>query len=41
MVWASQFRYSSDCVLLVFASHAYDPADYIREYGEFLECVKR
>jgi acetyltransferase-like isoleucine patch superfamily enzyme/dTDP-4-dehydrorhamnose 3,5-epimerase-like enzyme len=36
MVWASQFRYSSDAVLVVLASHAYDPADYIRDYGEFL-----
>jgi UDP-2-acetamido-3-amino-2,3-dideoxy-glucuronate N-acetyltransferase len=36
MVWASQFRYEPDSVLLVLASHPYDPADYIREYDEFL-----
>ncbi|HUC00677.1 MAG TPA: WxcM-like domain-containing protein [Solirubrobacterales bacterium] len=35
-VWASQFRYESDAVLLVFASDPYDPGDYIRDYGEFL-----
>jgi len=35
MVWAAQFRYSSDAVLLVFASDVYKPEDYIREYGEF------
>jgi UDP-2-acetamido-3-amino-2,3-dideoxy-glucuronate N-acetyltransferase len=36
MVWASQFHYSADAVLLVLASDAYDPADYIREYDQFL-----
>lgn len=35
-VWATQYRYSSDAVLLVFASHAYDPSDYIRDYDGFL-----
>ena len=39
LVWASQFKYSADAVLLVLASHAYDPADYIRDYGEFLDVV--
>lgn len=38
-VWASQYRYDSDAVLLVFASHPYDAADYIRDYGTFLEEV--
>ncbi len=36
MVWGIQYRYSSDAVLLVFASELYDPADYIRSYDEFL-----
>ncbi len=36
MVWASQFRYSPDAVLLVLASHAYRADDYIRDYGEYL-----
>lgn len=36
-VWASQYRYDPDAVLLVFASHSYDPDDYIREYDTFLE----
>jgi acetyltransferase-like isoleucine patch superfamily enzyme/dTDP-4-dehydrorhamnose 3,5-epimerase-like enzyme len=39
LVWASQFRYSPDAVLLVLASHPYDAADYIRDYGEFLAAV--
>ena len=35
-VWASQYRYDDDAVLLVLASHRYDPDDYIREYDDFL-----
>jgi UDP-2-acetamido-3-amino-2,3-dideoxy-glucuronate N-acetyltransferase len=34
--WGSQFRYDEDAVLLVLASHPYDPEDYIRDYGTFL-----
>jgi UDP-2-acetamido-3-amino-2,3-dideoxy-glucuronate N-acetyltransferase len=40
MIWASQFRYTPDAVLLVLASAPYDPADYIRDYGEFLAELK-
>jgi hypothetical protein len=36
MIWAIQFRYSPDAMLLVFASDPYDPDDYIRDYDEFL-----
>lgn len=35
MTWGTQYRYSSDAVLLVFASDYYDPGDYIRDYSEF------
>ena len=35
MVWGIQYKYSADAVLLVFASHYYDSADYIRDYFEF------
>jgi UDP-2-acetamido-3-amino-2,3-dideoxy-glucuronate N-acetyltransferase len=35
MVWAMQYQYSSDAVLLVFASDVYQSEDYIREYDEF------
>ncbi|EMI41652.1 WxcM-like domain-containing protein [Rhodopirellula sp. SWK7] len=34
-VWATQYGYSSDCVLVVFASHNYDESDYIRDYDAF------
>lgn len=36
MVWGTQYRYSGDALLWVFASHAYDPDDYIRDYDAFL-----
>lgn len=36
MVWAAQYRYSLDAMLLVLASHPYDPGDYIRDYQTFL-----
>jgi UDP-2-acetamido-3-amino-2,3-dideoxy-glucuronate N-acetyltransferase len=35
MVWGIQYKYSADAVLLVFASHYYDSADYIRDYSQF------
>jgi serine acetyltransferase/dTDP-4-dehydrorhamnose 3,5-epimerase-like enzyme len=41
MIWSTQWRYSRDAVLLVLASHPYDPADYIRDYEEFLELLER
>jgi acetyltransferase-like isoleucine patch superfamily enzyme len=37
MTWGVQYKYSEDAVLLVFASHYYDNADYIRDYSEFLQ----
>lgn len=35
MTWGIQYKYSSDAVLLVFASDYYDANDYIRSYSEF------
>lgn len=40
MVWAEAFDHSGDSVLLVLASQAYDPEDYIRDYSEFLDLLK-
>lgn len=40
LTWGGQFNYSPDAVLLVFASHFYDNADYIRNYDEFLRLVE-
>jgi UDP-2-acetamido-3-amino-2,3-dideoxy-glucuronate N-acetyltransferase len=36
-VWTTQFKYSTDALLTVFASEKYDPNDYIRNYSEFLK----
>jgi acetyltransferase-like isoleucine patch superfamily enzyme/dTDP-4-dehydrorhamnose 3,5-epimerase-like enzyme len=36
MIWGVQYKYTPDAVLLVLASDHYDPADYIRDYTEFL-----
>lgn len=41
MIWAAQWQYSSDAVLMVFASHSYDPDDYIRDFEEYLRILKR
>jgi UDP-2-acetamido-3-amino-2,3-dideoxy-glucuronate N-acetyltransferase len=35
MVWAAEYRYSADAVLLVLASDVYKSEDYIRDYSEF------
>lgn len=39
MTCGMQYKYSSDAVLLVFASHYYEAEDYIRDYAEFLTLV--
>ena len=39
MTWAVQYQYSADGLLLVFASDLYDPADYIRDYDQFLSAI--
>lgn len=39
MVWALQYKFSADAVLLVLASDKYDAADYIRDYDEFVHLV--
>ncbi|TPG72677.1 WxcM-like domain-containing protein [Pseudomonas arsenicoxydans] len=40
MTWGIQYRYSNDAVLIVFASHYYDAADYIRNYDEFKSIIE-
>ncbi len=41
MVWGTQYKYSSDALLMVFASRPYEPDDYIRSYEEFLAASNR
>lgn len=40
-VWRIQYKYSRDAVSVVLASHEYDPADYVRNYEEFLTLRQR
>lgn len=40
MVWGTQYQYSDDALLLVFASRPYEPEDYIRTYGEFVAAIR-
>jgi UDP-2-acetamido-3-amino-2,3-dideoxy-glucuronate N-acetyltransferase len=41
MIWASQYQYSQDAVLLVLASDIYKAEDYIRDYDEYLALVSQ
>ncbi len=40
MVWTTQYKYTEDAILVVFASDLYDPDDYIRDYDAFLAEVR-
>ena len=40
LVWTAQSEWSNDACLLVFASHPYDPADYVRDYDEFKKLIQ-
>ena len=35
LIWGTQYKYSLDAILLVFASRMYEPEDYIRDYSAF------
>jgi hypothetical protein len=39
MTWAAQYKYSKNAMLAVFASHPYDPEDYIRDYEDYLSAL--
>ena len=41
MVWAAQYKFSGDAVLLVLTSDKYDPEDYIRSYDEYLATIAK
>ncbi|MBQ7203833.1 MAG: WxcM-like domain-containing protein [Eubacterium sp.] len=38
-IWREMYDFSSDAVLLVFASELYNEDDYIRDYNEFLNFI--
>jgi acetyltransferase-like isoleucine patch superfamily enzyme/dTDP-4-dehydrorhamnose 3,5-epimerase-like enzyme len=41
MIWATQYKFSEDAVLVVFASDIYKGEDYIRSYDEYLQMVSK
>lgn len=38
-IWGTQYQFTEDAVLAVYASHGYDNNDYIRTYSDFLDYV--
>jgi hypothetical protein len=41
MIWAHEENFSSGGICLVLASTPYDESDYIRDYNEFIQCMKK
>ncbi len=41
MIWATEYKFTSDAVLLVLASDIYKADDYIRDYSEYLRLVSK
>jgi UDP-2-acetamido-3-amino-2,3-dideoxy-glucuronate N-acetyltransferase len=41
MIWATEYKFTRDAVLLVLASDVYRAEDYIRSYTEYLELISR
>lgn len=41
MIWATQYKFTSDAALLVLASDVYKADDYIRNYNDYLEFVSK
>jgi hypothetical protein len=40
-IWASEQGFSSGSICLVLASHGYDEEDYIRNYSDYIEHIKK
>lgn len=40
-LWHVMKKFSRDCVILVLASDYYDANDYIRDYNQFMEYIKK
>lgn len=40
-MWREMYDFSEDAVLMVLASELYDEKDYIRDYEEFVEYVRK
>lgn len=40
-IWASEKGFSSGAICLVLTSHPYDEEDYIRDYEQYVQYIKR
>ena len=41
MIWKEMYDFSPDSVLLVLSNEHYDPGEYIRNYTDYLEMVRK
>lgn len=41
LTWGTQYGYTSDAILAVFASHTYSNEDYIRDYEQFTNLINK
>jgi hypothetical protein len=41
LIWGTMHEFSSDCVLMVLADRYYKKSDYITDFDEFLEQVRK
>lgn len=41
MIWKDMFDFSPDSVLLVLASEAYEPSEYIRDYDDYINEINK
>jgi dTDP-4-dehydrorhamnose 3,5-epimerase-like enzyme len=41
LIWREMFDFSPDAVLMVLANEYYNPDDYIKDYNEFLNLIKK
>jgi len=41
LVWGTMHDFTEDCILMVFADTYHEETDYIRDYEQFLEEVKK
>ena len=40
MVWKEMYDFTEDSILMVLTNEYYDPAEYIREFDDFVNAVK-
>lgn len=41
MLWKEMYDFSPNSVLLVLSNEHYDPAEYIRDYGDYLKIIRK